>query len=156
MIKVISSSSSLTTTTTTTTAVKNEKRASRLVSRPTQKIIERIQRALSQRLYLINQEDLSTPNNLSREYNVLGSTGNVYDVTISKRCSCTCPDEFNCCKHILFVFLRVLKVNRNSHVIFQNALLQDELATIFSSKANHDGIIIIYINYNYYNYIIIL
>ena len=122
-----------------------EKRASRLVSYASSKTVERIQRALSQRMYLISQKDLSIDGNLRRDFAVLGSTGNVYDVTISKHSTCSCPDSVNCCKHILFVFLRVLKVNPNSHCIYQNALLQQELASIFASKANHDGIIIILI-----------
>jgi hypothetical protein len=120
---------------------KEEKRAARLVSRASSKTLDRIQRALSQRLYLISQKDLSVDGNLRRDYAVLGSTGNVYDVTISRQCTCTCPDSVNLCKHILFVFLRVLKVHPHSHVVYQNALLQSELASIFASKANHDDVI---------------
>ena len=96
---------------------------------------DRLSRALSQRLFLIDtvgakpQEDQHT-----RKFIVLGSTGNVYTVTIGPEPCCTCPDgeKGNVCKHILFVFIRVLKIPRTSALIAQRALLKSELAAIFS------------------------
>ena len=113
-----------------------EKRAARTRYSMNQDVTKRVDRALSQRLYLLNQIDISTPNNLGRKYDVLGSTGNVYEVEISRIPSCTCPDaaKGNLCKHILFVYLRVLKLQPRSKVIIQKALLQEELATTFTSK----------------------
>jgi len=118
-----------------------EKRASRYLSFPSQKTQDRIDRALNQRLYLINQNDNSTDNNLSKDYAVLGSTGNVYNVTIAKYPSCTCPDSANCCKHILFVFLRVLKLDIKSPLIYQVALLQSELKSIFEKNSNNKDVL---------------
>ena len=66
---------------------------------------------------------------------MLGSTGNVYNVIIAKFPSCTCPDfaRGHLCKHILFVFLKVLQVPRTSTLLYQKALLQSELRDIFDN-----------------------
>ncbi len=104
-------------------------------SQPAAGTKQRIERALSQRLYLIHSSSVTTcPNNggLSITFNVLGSTGNVYDVNISKIPSCTCPDhnKGNLCKHILFVFLKVVGLSSSSSLIYQNALLSTEVKEI--------------------------
>lgn len=47
-----------------------------------------------------------------RSFVILGTTGNKYTVTITECSNCTCPDftlNDNFCKHIYFIFLRVLK-----------------------------------------------
>jgi hypothetical protein len=113
-----------------------EKRATRTRSSANRDTCQRIERALSQRLYLLNQSDISTTNRLCRTYDVLGSTGNVYQVEISQFPSCTCPDaeRGNLCKHILFVYLRVLRCQSNSKIIIQKSLLQNELALIFGPR----------------------
>jgi len=73
-------------------------------------ISDRISRALSQRLYLVHRKETSVKGSLQHEFAVLGSTGNVYQVRISKHPFCSCPDHSkgNVCKHILFVFLKVV------------------------------------------------
>lgn len=68
-----------------------EKRASKL-RHGTAADDARIHRALSQRLYLLNQADDSVGDGvLSRRYDVLGSTGNIYEIVIGRNNSCTCP-----------------------------------------------------------------
>jgi hypothetical protein len=64
---------------------------------------------MSQRMYLISQEDKTTDGDLWKCYTVLGSTGNVYDVDVKKFPDCSCPDcgRGNLCKHILFVMMKV-------------------------------------------------
>lgn len=120
-----------------------EKRAARTRKRPTKDIRNRIERALFQRLYLLDQYDISAPGDLGRSFSVLGSTGNTYNVNICRFPSCSCPDfgNGNLCKHILFVYLRVLRCPEDSPIICQSALLQDELASLFvpiskTSKTN--------------------
>jgi len=73
-------------------------------------------------------------NELKEEFSVLGSTGNVYTVIVDKTPSCNCPDatKGNHCKHILFIFLKVLQVTQASGYWFQKALLTSELQDIFS------------------------
>lgn len=112
-----------------------EKRARPFRRHATADIAARIGRAITQRLYLINQTDISKEGNLERKYAVLGSTGNVYDVNICKLPTCSCPDfgRSRLCKHILFVVLKVLRVDSRSELVFQDALLQSELAEIFKN-----------------------
>ncbi|XP_068642137.1 uncharacterized protein [Aristolochia californica] len=70
--------------------------------RPTQPVADRISRALRHRLLLLHRSHAN--------FYVLGATGNVYNVNLSVIPTCTCPDRTVPCKHILFVFLRVLGV----------------------------------------------
>ena len=88
---------------------REEKRASRSRNYCSEDTRQRIERAKSQRLYLIQQRELSSSHGISRTFVVLGSTGNVYDVNIAKIPYCSCPDfeRGHLCKHILFVYLKV-------------------------------------------------
>lgn len=64
-------------------------------------------RGLTQKLYLIDKKN-------DYEYVIMGSTGNVYDVKISKNPTCSCPDcktNGNRCKHIYFVLMRIMKLS---------------------------------------------
>jgi hypothetical protein len=99
-----------------------------------EKISDRLERAQTERLYLLSQKDATTAKKgLARTYAVLGSTGNVYNVKICHNPSCTCPDhqKGHICKHIMLVMLKVLKVGKSS-LAFQKCLLQTELAEIFA------------------------
>lgn len=112
-----------------------EKRLKRFRSYPTTKIQERIDRALQQRLFLIES---STPSTCPRnggpfiKFSVLGSTGNVYEVIIAKVPHCSCPDaaKGNLCKHLLFVMLKVVGLPANHHLVYQSAYLTEELDQI--------------------------
>ena len=97
-------------------------------------VIARINRACSERLYLVEADDNGIEGVLSRTYTVLGSTGNVYDVIIQEMPSCTCPDFQRCyvCKHILFVLIKVLQEPRHSPLIYQKFYLESELLDLFS------------------------
>jgi hypothetical protein len=116
--------------------IKEEKRACKYRYVPSMGVSDRIKRAIVQKMYLISQKDISSDESIGREYVVLGSTGNVYNVAIKKVPNCNCPDfeRGNLCKHVLFVFLKVLKVPPESPLIYQRALLQKELQSIFSSS----------------------
>ncbi|KAH6887307.1 hypothetical protein BKA70DRAFT_1409685 [Coprinopsis sp. MPI-PUGE-AT-0042] len=76
-----------------------------------------------------------TSPSLKEDFKVSGSTGNVYTVTIDKLPRCSCPDsqKGNHCKHILFVFTKVLQVSRDSGLWYQKALLSNELSSIFTN-----------------------
>lgn len=99
---------------------------------------DRIARALSQRLYLIESSAVGAN---AKKYAVLGSTGNVYQVRVGPLVSCDCPDaaKGNVCKHQLFVFLRVLRCAKTSALIYQRALLTSELTEIFSRRTAADA-----------------
>ncbi len=69
----------------------------------------RKKRGLSQKIYLI--ETIQPKTKLIREFVVMGSTGNVYTVTIKNIPVCTCPDNTTrkkICKHIFFVLVKIM------------------------------------------------
>lgn len=98
---------------------------------------QRIQRALSQTLYLVQRGEINNATS-ECEFVVLGSTGNVYNVKISHLPSCSCPDSSkgHHCKHILFVLLKVMGLNRDSPHVYQAALLTSELEDMFTTMQN--------------------
>lgn len=75
----------------------------------------RVQRALSQRIYLLSVDQ-------DRDiFNVMGSTGeNVYQVEIGQDIECNCPDHVqrgNICKHMLYIWIRVLSYEADDIVL---------------------------------------
>lgn len=117
-------------------AAPKEKRLKRFRSNPTISIQQRIERALTQRLYLIKTSEQTTCHmhgGPSITFSVLGSTGNVYEVTLSKVPDCSCPDhrKGNLCKHLLFVALKVVGLPSSSPLVYQSAYLTEELEQIF-------------------------
>ena len=112
-----------------------EKRLKRHRSKPTNAISARIDRATTQRLYLISASQPTTCSQYggpSITLNVLGSTGNVYDVTLSKIPSCNCPDHAkgNLCKHLLFALIKVVGLPTSSPLVYQDAYITQELDDI--------------------------
>eukprot|EP01135_Chromosphaera_perkinsii_P004479 Nk52_evm3s284 gene=Nk52_evmTU3s284 len=109
-----------------------EKRARRFRSKCPSSVQERMSRALGQKMYLVAR---NKDHDLMEKFSILGSTGNVYTVCIDKIPNCDCPDfgKGHTCKHILFVFLKVLKQAQTSSYIYQLALLEKELVEIFTS-----------------------
>ena len=70
---------------------------------------ERAQRAKTQKIFLANRniEDNSA------SFQVLGSTGNIYNVALNGVPSCSCPDHstrHKRCKHILFMLIKIFNV----------------------------------------------
>ncbi|KAI3923347.1 hypothetical protein MKW98_026940 [Papaver atlanticum] len=65
---------------------------------------------------------------------VLAATGNVYTVTLSTTpvCRCNCPDSVVPCKHILFVFLRVLGISQNDRRLCRKRLKPCQLADLLN------------------------
>ena len=108
-----------------------EKRLKRYRSNCPGPVRQRIDRAKTQRMYLVKCGDIQE--DLRCEFVVLGSTGNVYTVSIQRIPSCTCPDyaKGNLCKHILFVLLKVMSLDPNSPLIYQAAWIESELRAMF-------------------------
>jgi hypothetical protein len=100
-------------------------------SAPGLEYLKRMKRAKVQRMYLI---DGKREGQFCWRFAVLGSTGNVYTVKISQRPSCDCPDasKGHTCKHIILIFLKVLKRSETDHLIFQTGLTKYELVDLFS------------------------
>ncbi|EAU80667.2 hypothetical protein CC1G_08274 [Coprinopsis cinerea okayama7 len=110
-----------------------EKRLARFKPSCPQNIIDRLERVQMQTFYMLDRN--RNGDELKETFQVSGSTGNVYTVVIDKIPSCTCPDAMkgNHCKHILFIFTKVLHVPRSSGSWYQKALLTDELQEIFDN-----------------------
>ncbi|KAF7327866.1 hypothetical protein MKEN_00366500 [Mycena kentingensis (nom. inval.)] len=110
-----------------------EKRLARFKPKCPSNILDRVERVMSQRFFMVDR--VREGDALVEEFKVLGSTGNIYTVTIKNLPSCDCPDaqKGNHCKHILFVFLKVLQVPQSSGHWYQKALLSDELQSVFAN-----------------------
>ncbi|KAJ7734431.1 hypothetical protein B0H16DRAFT_1426322 [Mycena metata] len=127
-----------------------EKRGAMFKKQCPQNILDRVDRVMTQRFFMVDRKRFE--GELKEEFQVLGSTGNVYTVTIQHKPSCDCPDaqKGNHCKHILFIYLKgnavipklfhlltsgvaVLQVTQASGVWYQKALLTHELEDIFAN-----------------------
>jgi hypothetical protein len=112
-----------------------EKRARRHRSTCPDKLQERILRAATQRLYLVRRDEVNPDTSTECKFIVLGSTGNVYTATLQDVPHCSCPDfsrKQDLCKHILFIFLKVVGLPATNNLVYQRALLTSELREIFS------------------------
>jgi len=92
----------------------------------------RKQRGQTQALYLI--ETIPSTNKYIKQYDVMGSTGNVYNVSIKTTPSCSCPDyttRHRRCKHIYFILIRVMHVSKEDEDI--DSFSNDELEEMFSN-----------------------
>lgn len=98
---------------------------------PTQPLTERVLRALGHRLRLLHRSDNST-------FFILGATGNVYTVNLSSTPSCTCPDRTTPCKHILFVFIRVLRVSLDDSCLWRRTLRPCQLNRLLALPASNE------------------
>jgi hypothetical protein len=99
---------------------------------------DRLHRALSQRIYVINRKrvrEFHHPEGSCEEFAILGSTGNAYATRIERRPNCNCPDgqKGNHCKHILYVMARVLRLEPTDHLIFQRQLDDSELNDVINA-----------------------
>ncbi|KAL9654219.1 hypothetical protein ABK040_000800 [Willaertia magna] len=105
---------------------------------------ERIERSINENLSLLKR---SNREEFSEEFKILGTTDKTYTVKICKRPSCTCPDfKYRCfsksfCKHILFVLIKVLSVNK--YYLLRNEFNQSELNEIlgYSAISSHSRIL---------------
>ncbi|EFJ51142.1 hypothetical protein VOLCADRAFT_103541 [Volvox carteri f. nagariensis] len=112
-------------------------------STPSREVYARIQRAMpgsAHRMFLVDSKQLSAPGSSdgpAQEFHVLGATGNVYTVVISRSPSCSCPDfaKGHLCKHVLFVMLRVLRQSPDNPVIWQKGLLTREVEEVLGPLA---------------------
>ena len=120
-----------------------EKRAKLYRTRCPIALQERLERAATQRLYLIQQSEIPPICNNQEEkrvsevvnFTVLGSTGNVYTVVLGLVPSCTCPDysrRQDMCKHIMFVLLKVIGLEVSNPLAYQKAYVSSELNELYT------------------------
>lgn len=106
-------------------AAPEEKRLSRWRAQPPQSLRDRIHRCLTQRMVVLDRERDMNSHPLEETFKIAGSTGNVYQVYITNRSTCDCPDgikvsnfsrglrdavltrsmQNGLCKHILYVYI---------------------------------------------------
>ena len=127
-------------------------------------VLDRVARAGTQRLFLVRRLDLGRGDRLaepgpaepgaSREFQkwharfaVFGATGNVYECDVRATPSCDCPDfaggrrggpgtpGSRVCKHLLWLYMRVLGVPRDDPLLCQTALTQAELARLLAAPS---------------------
>lgn len=114
---------------------KEEKRAKRYRASCPKSLLDRLGRAQTQRLYLVQQSAIPEGGGAGAvDFTVLGSTGNVYTVTLSRVPGCNCPDHQkrqDLCKHLLFVLLKVVGLDISDPLSFQKAYLTSELERLF-------------------------
>lgn len=67
--------------------------------------LEKLRRATSQRMFVIDRTRGGTDEVPEETIDMAGTTGNIYSITISQIPHCTCPDnrKGNQCKHIVYV-----------------------------------------------------
>ena len=75
-------------------------------------------------------------------YDILGSTGSVYRVSIGTYFTCSCPDNMtrhNQCKHILFILHRYLKIPIENEITSsdKSRFSEEELTILFSFLSEH-------------------
>ncbi|XP_076918288.1 uncharacterized protein LOC143578683 [Bidens hawaiensis] len=97
-------------------------------SYPPEPLTKRILRALEQRLRLLHRSN--------SEFFILGATGNVYTVNLAASPSCTCPDRTTPCKHILFLYIRVLSVSLDDPCLWRTTLHPNQVARLLSAPVS--------------------
>lgn len=101
--------------------------------RPPQDYLVIRERALTQRMYVLDRQQSDNSGIPTETVTIAGTTGNVYRVTIGRVPSCDCPyaRKGNQCKHIAYVLSRVLRVR--SELEYQLAFIDSELKEIFQN-----------------------
>jgi hypothetical protein len=86
-----------------------------------------------QKLFLI--ENISANKEFEKKFRIMGSTGNVYNVTIKDIPECTCPDfrmRGSRCKHIYFVLIKLMKTDNQDEEVYE----EKDLKIMFDNIPN--------------------
>jgi len=109
-----------------------EKRLRRVRSKPPASFLVKLERAQTQRMIVLGRKRKIVAGVPVEDIDIVGSTGNIYTVTIGHLPTCTCPDSAkgNECKHKVYALHTILKAP--SRLQYQLALLTSELEEIFT------------------------
>ncbi|KAL4906388.1 hypothetical protein BDW74DRAFT_131865 [Aspergillus multicolor] len=112
----------------------DERRLRRFRDHPPISFQQRLERAVTQRMFVVGQTVAGTDEAPELKFDIVGSTGNIYKTTIGKVPTCNCPDAIkgNQCKHICYVLVKVL--NAPSHLQYQLAFLTSEIREIYEKS----------------------
>ena len=94
---------------------------------------QRIERCYTDNIYLIESVPPDSEEDTERTYVIMGHSGHVYNVTISHRPKCTCPDFYlrgNRCKHIYFVLIRIMNIDNVTDKYYSDDDLTDMFRNI--------------------------
>ena len=94
---------------------------------------QRIERCYTDNIYLIESVPPNSEDDTERTYVIMGHSGHVYNVTISHRPKCTCPDFYlrgNRCKHIYFVLIRIMNIDNVTDKYYSDDDLTDMFRNI--------------------------
>ena len=94
---------------------------------------QRIERCYTDNIYLIESVPPDSEEDTERTYVIMGHSGHVYNVTISHRPKCTCPDFYlrgNRCKHIYFVPIRIMNIDNVTDKYYSDDDLTDMFRNI--------------------------
>ncbi|RMD42175.1 hypothetical protein DV735_g2968, partial [Chaetothyriales sp. CBS 134920] len=108
-----------------------EKRVKLFRKQAPKSFLTKLERAQTQRMIVIGRTRGGTDECPTESIDIVGTTGNIYTVTIDKVPSCTCPDSLkgNECKHKVYALSTVLRAPYEYQ--YQRALLSTELQHIF-------------------------
>ncbi|KAF2740683.1 hypothetical protein EJ04DRAFT_507707 [Polyplosphaeria fusca] len=101
---------------------------------PSQKFLAGKIRAETQRIMFAGRERCDHDDYPAEKFQIIGSVGNTYTVTVGLVNKCSCPDyafRRNSCKHIIYVMINVLYVRDDLQ--YQLAFTTDELRHIFNA-----------------------
>ena len=93
---------------------------------------QRIERCYTDNIYLIESVPPDPEEDTERKFVIMGHSGHVYNVTITNRPKCTCPDFYlrhNRCKHIYFVLIRIMNIDNVTDRYYSD----DDLTDMFSN-----------------------
>ena len=94
---------------------------------------QRIERCYTDNIYLIESVPPDSEDDTERTYVIMGHSGHVYNVTMSHRPKCTCPDFYlrgNRCKHIYFVLIRIMNIDNVTDKYYSDDDLTDMFRNI--------------------------
>ncbi|KAL2868470.1 RING finger protein [Aspergillus lucknowensis] len=85
-------------------------------------------------MFVVGQTVAGTEEVPELEFDIVGTTGNLYKTSIGQLPACNCPDSIkgNQCKHICYVLAKVLKAP--AHLQYQLAFLSSELREIYQNS----------------------
>ncbi|KAK5090361.1 hypothetical protein LTR05_000533 [Lithohypha guttulata] len=104
-----------------------EKRLKMFRKQAPQSFLTKLERATSQRMVVIGRTRSGEGEDLHEDIDIVGTTGNIYTVTVGRLPSCTCPDHLkgNECKHKVYALAVVLQAPYEYQ--YQRALLTPEV-----------------------------
>lgn len=113
--------------------VQEEKRLKLYRKHAPQSFLLKLERSTSQRMVVIGRTRSGSDEELHEDIDIVGTTGNIYTVTIGRLPTCTCPDsrKGNECKHKVYALATVLRAPFEHQ--YQRALLSSEVEEILSN-----------------------